>query len=298
MADLWLLQVSDTEPLYRVLRLDRDSGGVVAAIDVRDPAPLQGDSAQIAFGAGAVWVAAGHRYLYRLDPAANRLAAVVDVGYHLDGLAASEDGVWLSNDRRGGRLLRVDPNDNRIDVAVPHAARHVALGGGAVWTTWNATLSRIDPETLGVTGTVSLGAFVMHHAFAANAVWAITLTSTSAAEHSTLWRIDPATMAATAVLVLPGRSVLVSGGDALWLGQTPEDGPSTLSRFDLASHALTGVPGASFLPEVADHEVLWGLGFADGEPWTGGASVFCHHPGTGIVKRVGTARGHGLAVSP
>src|SRR5437868_7297956 len=85
MADLWLLQVSDTEPLYRVLRLDRDSGGVVAAIDLRDPAPLQGDGAQITFGAGAVWVAAGHRYLYRLDPACNRLAAVVDVGYHLDG---------------------------------------------------------------------------------------------------------------------------------------------------------------------------------------------------------------------
>ena len=144
MGDVWLLQYLDDEAGYRVLRCDARTGETVATMDVVEPRPMAHDSAQLAVGAGAVWVAAGHVFLYRVDPVRLKVTAAVSVGHHLDGLVVTDDAVWISNDRGGGRLLRIDPGDNRLDLAIPFRAHALAAGAGAVWATWTHTITRVD----------------------------------------------------------------------------------------------------------------------------------------------------------
>ncbi|MBA3822109.1 MAG: transposase zinc-binding domain-containing protein, partial [Deltaproteobacteria bacterium] len=177
VSDLWLLQLSEEEPHYELYRLDAGSGRELARVEIRSPPPLPGDGAQLAAGAGAIWIAAGHVSVYRIDPARMTVAAVVDVGFHLDGLAITHDSVWVSNDRDGGRVIRIDPDDDRIDLAMPHAAHQLAFGAGSLWTTWNHRITRLDPATLGGLGTIELPGFVLEPTKFASQATAVAMAS-------------------------------------------------------------------------------------------------------------------------
>jgi hypothetical protein len=288
MGDPWLLQSSDHG--HRVVRLDRGSGAEVAAVELRDPPPMIHDSAQLVFGAGALWVAAGHALLYRIDPVAHRQTHVLDIGNHLDGVAADDHGVWLTTGRDGGRLVRVDGHDQRIDVAVPHRGRALALGGGAVWTTWTSAVSRVDPASLAVTHTIALDGFIMDLGFADDALWAVTAVP-GAAPRATVWRVAADTMQASVALALPGRVAMVASGGALWLGQQEADGPDRVIRVELATGAQTAW-AAAFAPVFVDAHV-WGVAL-DGA----GGQLARLDPATGVITRVGAARGHTFAVAP
>jgi hypothetical protein len=282
MPDLWLLQYSDDEA-HRVARLD-ESGAVIATITL-DPAPMRHDSAQLASGADAVWIAAGHAMLYRVD---ERGIRSIDLSRHLDGFAVTDDAVWIAT---GRDLYRIDPQGVRIDAEIPHAARHLTVGAGAVWTTWTKSVTRVDAATMEVGAPIALDGFINELAFAAGALWLVTLVATEPDERSTLWRLDPATLATTAIATLPGRPSLFATETALWL--CPHDGIA--QRFDLADLTLAACAALGFVPAIAVGEHLWGLQVAAGDRWTGGGHVTSYHLATGEVRRLGAARGHGLA---
>jgi hypothetical protein len=255
---------------FRLSRLD-DDGNLAATVELENA--MEHDSAQLLVGAGAVWVAAGHAILWRVDR--DRVTKTLDIGYHLDGLAASEDALFLSNDRRGGRILRVDPADNRIDLAVQGKAHQLAFGGGALWASWESTITRLDPRTLKAESTIDLGGYVSELAHGVGALWAVTLDDETAGtddERSRLWRIGEGK---EQVAELRGRPALAVG-DAVWL----DDG--SLCRFD---GGLTRFP-VKMRPFVARGGEVWGL---DEE---GALSRF--RPALGRCDRLGY-RGQGIA---
>jgi hypothetical protein len=272
--DLWLLDDG------RVLRLD-ERGTVLATIAL-DPPLMERDSAQLIVGAGAVWVAAGHVFLYRIDTARNKVTAALDIGYHLDGLAVSDKFVFVSNDRWEGRLIRVDPRDNRIDVAIPFHAHALAFGAGSLWATWINTITRVDAASFSTQANVDLGGYVSQHAFGLDALWAVTLDDHTAGtddEQSRVWRIDIENNRHEEVAQLRGRPNLAVGAGAVWLDE------SCLCRLDPESRQLTRFPDVRLLPCFTRGDALWGL---DGD----GAVLRFHQSRTEIV---GTQRGRWLS---
>lgn len=232
---------------FRLSRLD-DDGKLEATVELAGS--MERDSAQLIWCAGAVWVAAGHAILWRIDR--DRVTRTLDIGYHLNGLAASEDALFLSNDRWGGRILRIDPRDSRIDLAVQGRAHQLTHGGGALWASWKSTITQIDPRTLKTGATIDLGGYVSELAHGLGALWAVTLDDETAGtddERSRLWRIGEDK---EQVAELRGRPALAVG-DAVWL----DDG--SLCRFD---GELTRFP-IQLRPFVARAGVVWGID-ADG----------------------------------
>ncbi len=229
---------------FRLSRLDGD-GQVQSTLTIEHP--LQRDSAQLVVGARAVWVAAGHALLYRIDR--DRLTKTLDVGYHLDGLAATDDALFVSNDRWGGRLIRIDPDDNRIDLAVGFHPRRLVFGGGALWVAWKNTVTRVDPESLEAQASFDLGGYVSEMSHGAGALWAMTLdldTAGSENERSRLWRIDADPEEVAQFRDRP----MIAAGDALWI----DDG--ALCRFD---GQLTRHPDIRLQPFFERDGEVWGL---------------------------------------
>jgi YVTN family beta-propeller protein len=90
------------------------------------------------------------------------------------GLAVGSDAVWMTN-AVGGRLLRVEPNTNRIVQAI-RVGRYptaVAWGLGSVWVANNGdgTVSRVDPRSGRVVATIRVGPHPTAIAVGAGGVW-------------------------------------------------------------------------------------------------------------------------------
>lgn len=190
-----------------VSRIGRD-GLTVAGIDV--PAGPVGRPVEVAASATAAWILSiggiGDQppppALTRLDPATGTIVATVENPGGLDcfdaryALAVSDDAVWIT-----------------------------------VGCSRGDTLVRIDPRTLAVTDTISLGKSSLvkrHLAVSQDAVW-IT-------DHDGLLRIDPATrtLADTIDFGFEPADVVVNG-DELWIDEPPDSethGPTKLLRLD------------------------------------------------------------------
>ncbi len=288
MRDLWVLSGSAPP---RVVRLDA-TGAEIAAVELRDPAPMTGDSAQLACGPDALWVAAGHALLYRIAGAERQ---ALDLGHHLDGLAVDGELAWVSADGRPRHVYRID-RDLQITGSIVHAAHALAIGGGAVWGTWMATVSRIDPVTLAVGAPIALDGFITQLGFAAGALWLITLHADRAGadERSTLWRLDPDTLQASAVMPLPGRPNLIATDAALWL--TQRDHPAwTLARVDPRALTLAPIAGPRFAPMLAEDDHLWGVSLDENRADGGG--VVGYAPATGELRQRGTVLVRELALA-
>ncbi len=168
-------------------RLDPATGKVVATISLELPFDFgaQGDReflpSHAAFGHGSLWVLTARGALARIDPATNRVAAMIELTPpHPLGLAVGDDALWVAEDVHG--LSRVDVASNQVRTVpledLDHAAGLVAVHDGAVWVVGNRlartldgkyfssseggylpadsdTISRLDPDTLLVTATAS-----------------------------------------------------------------------------------------------------------------------------------------------
>jgi YVTN family beta-propeller protein len=108
-----------------VTRIDPATNQVVATIAVRwTGAPNTG--AESSFAASEVlasehgiWVSLRFAdAIARIDPATNRLAAVIPVGIQPRSLASDARGVWVGHQSSAGVLL-IDPESNQVVAAVP-----------------------------------------------------------------------------------------------------------------------------------------------------------------------------------
>jgi outer membrane protein assembly factor BamB len=124
-----------TEDAGSVLRLDPDTGRVIARVPVGDSA------AGVAASADAIWVVAapqGHENrVVRIDPRINRVVARTPSFGPFDvTIAAAPGAVYVqTNKQAAGPMRRIDPATNRPEGAF--GRRHVsaiAVGGDRLWT--------------------------------------------------------------------------------------------------------------------------------------------------------------------
>jgi streptogramin lyase len=136
---------------HRVVRLDPQTGAVVASLPVGTPI-------RIALTPDAVWV--GNRdlgTLVRIDPSTNQIVATIAAGREILDVAVSADAVWLTS-HQDRTVQRVDPATNQIvsTTALPLVdggdsaeAALVLVSDDAVWVgaIGQPALYRLDPRT-------------------------------------------------------------------------------------------------------------------------------------------------------
>jgi virginiamycin B lyase len=140
-----LVVTNESSVAYQV---DPATNRVVARIGVCS------QSNDVAYAAGAFWVGCGEGRLLRVDPAAHRVAATVELGGAFGSavtVGADERAVWVAN--LNDVLLRVDPQTNAVLGSLPVTGSGggyltgMAVGPGAVWLTTSAgMLVRFDPN--------------------------------------------------------------------------------------------------------------------------------------------------------
>jgi streptogramin lyase len=174
-GDLWIADFEGNQ----VLRVDIATGAQSATIPVRDPTG-------ITFGEGSVWatVHVGRRderepiegnggQLAKIDPATNRVTALIDVGPRPYWVVTGFGSAWTGN-ATGGSVSRVDaltnavttipvPADGAFDIDV--IGSHVWVGiGPQYWspdcdptaTVPSGAVVRIDPGTNQVDGRIGV----------------------------------------------------------------------------------------------------------------------------------------------
>jgi len=200
-------------------------------------------------GFGAVWVAnSAKSAVQRIDPATNRVTAVVPIGAEpCDGLATGFGSVWAVDCT--GKLLRIDPRAGRVIKRISVTAESdeglIAAGEGGVWilsslNTDHDVLIRIDPATnkAGARVLVPVGSTAAAVGF--GSVWVTT------AGGSSVERVDPSTgKVAATIRVHAAPRFLATGEGAVWV-LNQSDG--SVSRIDPHTSQVTAtipvnVPG-------------------------------------------------------
>ncbi len=129
---------------------------------------------QVAFGAGAAWVAnVGDGTVWRIDAATNRVRRI-QVGGQPTDVAVGFGSVWVPCLGRNA-VWRLDAATGETEAIIPAGKESLALaiGAGAVWVSNQVagTVSRIDPRTNKIVKTIRLG-FNPHGLVVADgAVW-------------------------------------------------------------------------------------------------------------------------------
>jgi len=151
---VWVANGSDGT----VSRIDPGADAVVETIDLRGSSELVWNPAYaVDADDHTVWIAAGPRYVLRIDPTTNETSAVIDVGHVPVGLALGEEALWVVTTAE--RALRIEPLTNTATAEVP-VGDPVALTAGeqAVWASdLRGQIWRINPYTATVSQTTPVG---------------------------------------------------------------------------------------------------------------------------------------------
>lgn len=162
-----------TQGAQSFVQLDPADGSVTADIDLGlEVTDVLWDP--VAVGAEGVWVPGGD-VLVHVDPETATVVDSVDIAAEVPDLqrtfsqvAVGEGAAWVlaySGSASDGTraLLKIDPATHAVvdqaDLLWSGANDHVAAGGGAVWVTdeYGGKVTRIDPATLDVVETITLG---------------------------------------------------------------------------------------------------------------------------------------------
>jgi YVTN family beta-propeller protein len=143
-------------------------------IQQRFTAPVGVLPGQIAFGAGAAWIAnVGDGTVWRIDAATNQVKRI-RVGSQPTDVGIGFGSVWVPCLGRNA-VWRLDAATGTVEAVIPTGNESLALatGAGSVWVTNQAagTLSRIDPRTNRVVKTIHLGFNPHEVVVAGGALW-------------------------------------------------------------------------------------------------------------------------------
>ena len=168
----------------------------------------------LAFGAGAIWVSAfDSQYLYRIDPATNRVSARIEVGMEQAEVTATSTAVWVAVFGQGD-VVKVDPATNAV-VARIHVGgqpEEVTLAAGAAWVpNENRTVARIDLATNAVVARIRVGADPDYAVFCRGRLWVTSLRG------SRLSLIDPAKNRVARQVKVGLGSAGIACGRSVWL---------------------------------------------------------------------------------
>jgi YVTN family beta-propeller protein len=221
----------------------------------------------VGVAAGAALVRDGSRALTvppasvaAIDPAENKVVAMLPVGSRPGPIAYGAGSLWVGNleDRT---LTRIDPADRRIlkTIPVPATPTGIDVGAGAVWVAHGGSgqLSRVDPAFDRVTTTIDLvGRAVFQPtggvAVGAGHVWVVF-------GKSTLVRVDPAHVRASgSSLTDAGAADVHVAHGSVWVSNSAGSSvqrfePTTFEEGPLSDLTMGRAPGGI----AADREAVW-----------------------------------------
>jgi hypothetical protein len=166
---------------WAVVRIDPVTNTVVATVSLGS-GPLQGPQELTAANgfvyAGGSSGLGGPASLARIDPATNVATPMIDVANGCDAKAGSGTHVWLAAGVTGcgpglpASLLDIDTVTGSVagSVALDSSPYALAAGWGSVWALTDK-LSRVDPVSHTVTGTIQLPAGQSYVAADAQQLW-------------------------------------------------------------------------------------------------------------------------------
>lgn len=229
-----------------LVRIDPSTAEIVARIPLEGLPTWEIGGAGMATGLGSVWVISQtnelevhrHAVLQRVDPSANDVAEVIDLGPADMGADVWVDAsaIWAlvgARDGAGLEALRIDPVDHQVTsrTAIPAFwSQTIFVAGGWTWVLATApndkgpveanTLYKIDPSTGELVGTVNLGGFVWGLVVDADAIWIRDVTG--------VLRLDPITgqPLGQAIPPTPGcctGAFVPDGAGGVWIGSRLTD---------------------------------------------------------------------------
>jgi len=185
-------------------------------------------------------------------PKAHPEVPTFDVQAGVVSMAGGAGSLWLAGPSGVGRFdLASNQVTQAIRVGDVGDNRRVAFGGGSVWVTdqEKATLTRLDPATNALTGTVPLGGPPQDVLFA-GAVW-VTLP-----DQGLVLRVDPETTAITQIRVRGKPTNLAFGSGTLWV---TDPANNSVARVDPVKLVVTGDAQSGGCPDfvAADDTSVW-----------------------------------------
>jgi predicted Ser/Thr protein kinase len=288
----------NTIPVGSLVQLDAEDGQIVSTTPGVAPQGF-GGLPEVEAGEGALWLFI-NGILVQVDPAEPSSSELVSVGtpFGSPSLALAEQIVWAASPTGVARVAASDLRVLReIKLVEPPAVADVRLtaGSGYVWAVLgDGTLTRIDPRTAKVTGTVDVGQGATGVAAGFDQVWvADDLTGTITpvdpesmdigqptevsggiddidAGAGAVWSldtvagvvvpIDPSTGAAGAPVRVGVRPTdLASGFDALWVAN---NGDGTISKVNPVTGNVTTLDVGAPVGAIAVDErnrVIWAV---------------------------------------
>ena len=199
---------------------DPGAGGSI----VRLPAGyLDFGSARVAAGGAGIWVAAADRSVSRID-GSNRLVDRVEIpaarrtsgpthSSRRSPSARMPSGSWAIPSIESSGVIDPVAGTPVVRISLPFAPKDVAVGQNGVWVTsqLDDTLSRIDPATNEITGTVPVGRGAAGVAVGAGSVWVAN------AVDGTISRVDPRTLATVTIDVDGRPDDVAASEDGAWV---------------------------------------------------------------------------------
>jgi DNA-binding SARP family transcriptional activator/streptogramin lyase len=88
----------------------------------------------IVTGFGSIWLTAGTKAIWRLNPGTRQVEKIIDVGGAPFGLTAGPDAVWVTLPETG-TVVRIDPRTNMVvkRIRLGFKTHTIAVGPDAVW---------------------------------------------------------------------------------------------------------------------------------------------------------------------
>jgi hypothetical protein len=250
-----------TGPVARWAEREPVTAGAPGRPTVAARIPLGCPLSNLEVGFGAVWVACD-AVLIRIDPAANRIAAVIPLEAGVADIAVSDDWVWVASGSSVHPVVyQIDPVRNRqvISAPVPGDPNEIVIAEGVAWVILDrpqpevpgpGRVVRLDAETGARLPSVQLPSTPVRIRSGFGAVWVTTYRS----DQYAVYRIDPRTLATTRVP--RAQTVVAAGPDSLW---ATTDNPSTgIRRIDPASgQVIATVPVQEIRAMALGQEALW-----------------------------------------
>jgi DNA-binding beta-propeller fold protein YncE len=235
---------------------------VIARIEV------PGNPQRLAFGQGAVWVTNSNGTVARIDPASNRVGAIIPLpreGRRPQAIAAGGGMVWVAAST--GVLWRIDPARNQVVGKIDtgrllYQPIGLAVEDDAVWVVCCANsapgrhpdgkLIRIDPAGGRVTARIVVRGDPFAVAADQGAVWVATA-------EGPVERVDRATNQIVAVIPaggpLGGPQAVAVGHGGIWLA---DPGDSVVLRIDpAANRTIARIPVAGAHHLAVDGSGIW-----------------------------------------
>ena len=186
---------------------------------------------------GSIWVpSCGDHTLVRLDPATAKPIAMIaaDPANSEGGITAGAGSLWIVT--KPSRLVRISPESNAITASadLPTGATNVAFGAGAVWISSydQDRLLRVDPATMAVTDSISVGPKPRFLTVSDDAVWTLNQGDGSVSRVS----LTRPKLVATIACGIPGEGGEIAfGAGHVWA--TMFDVP--LTEIDPATNTVT-----------------------------------------------------------